>query len=95
MLVKELNKWDLQREFIAYDRDYYSLEGYEAIVNMFEELGSTQDLDVIGICGDFNESDEDEIRSDYSISEDEEVMDYLNENTYAIELSDSILYQVF
>ena len=81
MLYKSLNKYELQNEFIAYDRDYFSLEGYEAILEMFEDLGNDSELDVIAICCDFSEDDEEDIRNDYNIPEDEEVEDYLNDNT--------------
>ena len=96
MIIKTLDKYDLQKEFSSYDRDYYSLEGYEAMINLFEETDTNFELDVIALCGDFNEEDEETIRNNYSINEDEEVIEYLNNNTYAIELDNgSIFYQVF
>ena len=101
MLYKTLDKWDLQKEFKSYDRDYYSLDGYQAILDLFEEIGDSQELDVIAICCDFNEAEIDEIRSDYYLSiddyeDDEEVMDYLSNNTWAIQLdSGAVLYQNF
>ena len=91
---------ELQREFISYDRDYYTLEGYEEIINYFNDFDV--ELDVIAICGDFNEESIDDIISNYLIEinkEDnkfEEVMDYLNNNTYAVETVDNnILYITF
>ena len=110
-LVKELDKYDLQNEFKAYDRDYFSLDGYQALLDLFEECdcGRNTNLDVIAICCDFTEADPADIVSDYEnidrIAEcrDEdgdidlsELMDALNYYTYAVELDNgSILYQDF
>ena len=101
MLYKTLDKYSLREEFISYDRDYFSLDGYQAILDLFEELDSNQELDVIAICCDFTEESIEDIRSNYGLSEEEyedieEVMDYLNYRTYAIELDNgNILYQSF
>ena len=102
MLVKELDKYDLQNEFKAYDRDYFSLEGYQALLDLFEETdcGRTTDLDVIAICCDFNEYEPLDIVREYSnidsiaSCEDEEtgdidvseLMEALNYYTWAVEL---------
>ena len=96
MLYKTMNKYELKNEFIAYDRDYFSLEGYEAILEMFEDLGNDSELDVIAICCEFSEDDEEDIRNDYNIPEDEEVEDYLNDNTSVCKLDNgNFLYQQF
>lgn len=111
MLVKELDKYDLQREFQNYDRDYYSLEGYQALLDLFEECdcGKPTDLDVIAICCDFNEEDPEDVISSYDnidriaecMDEDGDVdvdnlMDALNYYTIAILLDNgNILYQCF
>ena len=97
MIIKTIETArELQEEFIAYNRDYYSLEGYEAIIEYFDSIGENWELDVIAICGDFNEESEEYIRDCYNIDEDIEVMDYLQDNTYAVETVDNnILYIVF
>ena len=96
MLYKTMNKYELKNEFIAYDRDYFSLEGYEAILEMFEDLGNDSELDVVAICCEFSEDDEEDIRNDYNIPEDEEVEDYLNDNTLVYKLDNgNFLYQQF
>lgn len=110
-LVKVLDKYDLQREFQEYGRDYFSLEGYQALLDLFEECdcGKNTDLDVIAICCEFTEADPEDILNDYSNidkiaecrDEDGEIdldalMDALNYYTYAVELDNgSILYQDF
>ena len=68
-LVKVLDKYDLQREFREYDRDYFSLEGYQYLLDLFEECdcGQNTDLDVIAICCDFTEcADELSLWEDYN-----------------------------
>lgn len=110
-LVKMLDKYDLQREFKEYDRDYFSLDGYQALLDLFEECdcGHNTDLDVIAICCDFDESEPSDIIDNYSNidriaecqDEDGEIdiddlMDALNYYTYAVLLDNGcILYQCF
>lgn len=110
-LVKELDKYDLQREFQAYDRDYFSLEGYQALLDLFEECdcGRNTNLDVIAICCEFSEDDAGSIEDQYdnieeiAACQDEDgeidedaLMDALNYYTIAIKLDNgNILYQQF
>lgn len=110
MLVKTFNEYELQAEFKRFDRDYYSLDGYRAILDLFEECDNgTTELDVIAICCDFNEDEPSDIIDNYSntldtdsiINEDSNIdidalMDELNYYTWAVLLNNgSILYQCF
>jgi len=103
MLVIKLDAVDqLRNEFVECDRDYYSHEGYQAILDYFNELEEDVELDVIGICCDFNEVTFEEFINDYSleITEDETqeeiIIDYLDNNAgfYQI-LDDTIIYTAF
>ena len=96
MLVNTISTaQELQREFKSYDRDYYSYEGYEAILSFYEDLGSNTELDVIAICSDFNESTKEEILRDYCI-EDSEFDRYMNDNTWIQDLDNGFyLYMAF
>lgn len=110
-LVKVLDKYDLQREFQAMGRDYFSLEGYQALLDLFDECdcGRNTDLDVIAICCEFTEDDPETIFEEYenlddiaeSKDEDDEIdldklLDALNYHTIAILLDNGhILYQDF
>ena len=110
-LVKVSDKYDLQAEFKAMDRDYFSLEGYQALLDLFEECdcGRNTDLDVIAICCDFEEEDAGYIQDQYDNipeiadcqDEDGEIdedalLDALNYYTWAVKLDNgSILYQQF
>ena len=44
-----------KRLFERYDRDYYSIEGIEAIIDYYHEIDDNVEFDVIAICCDFNE----------------------------------------
>lgn len=110
-LVKTLDKYDLQKEFQACDRDYYSLDGYQALLDLFEECdcGKNTDLDVIAICCDFTEDDAPSIidtyenldriaecRTEDGLIDMDALMDALNYYTYAVRLDNGfILYQDF
>jgi hypothetical protein len=103
MLYNSINTAEqLQREFISYNRDYYSYEACDAIIDYFDELGENVELDIIGLCGEFNEDTLDEIIGNYNIeiedeeNKEEEVMAYLQDNTWAVKtIDDKILYTVF
>ncbi len=111
MLVKMMDKFDMQKEFKKLDRDYFSLDGYQAILDFFEECdcGKATDLDVIAICCDFSENPIEDIYDNYSnidrIAEtkndngdiDENAfMDALKFHTWAIRLDNgNVLYMQF
>ena len=107
MLVKKIyDATDLQQEFISMNRDYYSYEGYEALIELFEECSpeAPQELDVIAICCEFTEATPEDIASDYSFSYDpeatedfnEQLIDFINYYSWGVELSNgNILYQNF
>ena len=93
----------LSREFAAHNRDYYSCEGYEALIELFD--GDNVELDVVAICCDFHEEDFKTIarenRIDLSECEDEAerieaVADYLSRETWARSTTPGcFIYQVF
>ena len=93
----------LRAEFVACDRDYYSYQGYEAMIDLFDD--NDAELDVIGFCGDFNEEDFMEIAENYRVdlsgcSDDAEKMatveEYLNNNTWAQATTHGhFIYQAF
>jgi hypothetical protein len=79
-------------------KDNFSHEALCALFDYYENWGDDIELDVVAIACDWNELTIDEIISEYDVEEDataEELLDYLNDQTYAIQLSDSIVFQVF
>jgi hypothetical protein len=81
---------------------------YDYIESYEQDSGEEIELDIVAICCEWAESDVSQIASDYDIDlldsedndtlEDEEkmelVMDYLNDNTQAIELSNGCVVYV-
>lgn len=108
-LVKTFDEYSLQKEFINMNRDYYTLEGYRAILEYFEQCGGNTELDVIAICGDFNEESIEDIYDNYSHLEkfdnvkdsdgdinESDFMEALNYYTYATKLNNgNVLYIAF
>ena len=71
MLVKKIyDAEDLKEEFKAMNRDYYSLEGYQAIIDMFEETEEPTELDVIAIACEFAEETPEEVSENYGYTFD-------------------------
>ena len=107
-LVKTFTNYELQTEFAKLDRDYFSLEGYQALLELFDEFENNTELDVIAICCEFNEMLPDDIISEYEnidmINDSKTsdgidtnaLLDALNYYTYAVLLDNgNILYQAF
>lgn len=96
---------ELRDYFIRYDRDYYSYEAYEAMIEMFEESGNDFELDVIALCCDYNEDTFEEFITNYSldINEDmneeeikKEIINYLDYNAGYYQIFDNrVFYQIF
>lgn len=55
----------LQRAFKAYDRNYFTPSGYEALLRYYDSVDENTELDVIEVCGRFTEYDDDELINDY------------------------------
>ena len=104
-LVKTFDANDLKEEFRAWERDYFSYEACEAMIQLFEDCdcGTNTELDIVALCCDFNEEDWEDIKENYSNHDDiaecetiEELLDALNYYTWAIQTTDNqILYQCF
>ena len=80
-------------------KNNFSYNGLTALYDYFEELendiGQTIEFDLVGIAGEYSELTIDELRANYSISKDIDVIKYLQENTIVIEIenSDSVIIQ--
>ena len=88
--------------------DQFSYQALRVLFDFLEELesdtGTESELDVIGLCCDFNEDTWQDIAENYSIALDAMndddgqmlVLDYLNENTMVAGTTDgSIVYSAF
>jgi len=108
-MKQTINLYDFRRAFETSRPDNFSYEGLEVLFESLEQLqddtGQEMELDVIALCCDFSESTRYEIIENYDIKttadneedEIEEVLEYLNDNTFvAGTTSDgSIIYQEF
>jgi hypothetical protein len=101
---------EFRNQFIAYNRDNFSCQGYELLFDYFEDCDPDMVLDVISICCDFTEEDAADIARNYSIdlahldAEDEDyeeqcteaVREYLEHNTTIVgETATGFVYVVF
>ena len=73
--------------------DNFSYNGLTALYDYFEELEAgidqTIEFDLIAIACEYSELTIDELRDNYSIDKDIDVIEYLQENTIVIEIEDS------
>lgn len=75
------NAFQLRAMFKKFDRDNYSWETYKGLFDYFEEIPENFKLDVIGLCCDLCEESEENIRKAYDLADDENVEDFLWDNT--------------
>jgi len=77
----------------------FSYSGLTALYDYFseleDELGESIEFDYISIVGEYSELTIDELRDNYFIDKDIDVIEYLQENTIVIEIenSDSVIIQ--
>ena len=102
-----LNGNDLRKEFVDYNRDYYSLDGYEALLNFYDEIDENIEVDIISICGecteysDYATCDIDDMIGDYGyiytkeeyLSDNDITPEEFNQKDYISELINRIEYR--
>jgi hypothetical protein len=81
-------------------REQFSYSGLRALFDYLEEYeqdtGTEIELDVIGLCCDYVELDEQEAREQYSIPDDEEWQEFLRNETTVIDVdSDRVIIQQY
>ena len=71
----------------------FSYNGLTALYDYFEELEAgidqTIEFDLVGIAGEYSELTIDELRDNYFINKDIDVIKYSQENTIVIEIENS------
>ena len=94
MIIKTISTLGQFRDaFVSSGRkDQFSCDALGLLFSYFDDIEEPVELDVIGICCDFRESDAEEIRSDYDLSAGDDVGEYLNENTCVIGQTDDGAY---
>ena len=85
---------NFRNTFLTSDyKNNFSYDGLTALYDYFEELEAgidqTIEFDYISIACEYSELTIDELRDNYSIDIDIDVIEYLQENTIVIEIEDS------
>ena len=91
---------NFRNTFLASDyKNNFSYDGLTALYDYFseleDELNESIEFDLIAIAGEYSELTIEELRDNYSIDIDIDVIEYLQENTIVIEIenSDSVIIQ--
>lgn len=97
-MVQTINSaYALQEIFKDWDRDYYSIEAYETMLEFYDSIDANMELDVIGICGEWTEYTAEDLYNDYGnycYSYDEKEQLQMVENKEYEELAEDILLQL-
>lgn len=97
-MVQTINSaYALQEIFKDWNRDYYTIEGYETILQFYDSIDENMRLDVIGICGEWTEYTAEDLYNDYEnycYSYDEEEQLQMVANEEYKELVKDILLQL-
>lgn len=97
-MVQTINSaYALQEIFKDWDRDYYSIEAYETMLEFYDSIDVNMELDVITICGEWTEYTAEDLYNDYGnycYSYDEEEQLRMVENEEFEELAEDILQQL-
>lgn len=86
----------LQDEFRAYDRDYYTPEGYDALLAYYDKIDPDMELDVIAICCDCTEYGDgaacstSDMISDYGYLINDDIEDDIPREDYINNLVDAL-----
>ena len=85
---------NFRNTFLASDyKNNFSYDGLTALYDYFEELeadlGESIEFDLIAIACEYSELTIDELRDNYSVDKDIDVIEYLQENTIVIEIENS------
>jgi predicted ArsR family transcriptional regulator len=96
-MKQTINLYDFRRAFESIRPDNFSYEGLEVLFDSFEQLeqdtGNDMELDVIGVCCEFQESTVDEVIDGYmdqmsdAVSDEDKteiVTEYLHDNTFFV-----------
>lgn len=97
MLQTINSAYALQEIFKDWDRDYYTIEAYETILEFYDSIDTNIELDVIGICEEWTEYAAEDLYNDYKnycYSYDEKEQLQMVENEECKELAEDILQQL-
>lgn len=97
-MVQTINSaYALQKIFKDWNRDYYTIEAYETILEFYDSIDTNRELDVVEICGEWTEYTAENLYNDYGnycYSYDEKEQLQMVENKEYEELAEDILQQL-
>ena len=91
-MYTEINEFTFRDAFLANDqyKNNFSYDGLTVLYDYFSELeestGEHIEFDLVAICCEYSEMTHAEIKLNYNI--EEELLEYLQENTQVIEVDD-------
>ena len=93
-MYTSVTKDNFRNTFLMSDyKNKFSYKGLTALYDYFEELeddiGQTIEFDLIAIACEYSELTIDELRDNYFIDKNIDVIEYLQEHTQVIEIEDS------
>ena len=95
-----VTEYSFRDTFLTSDyKNNFSYDGLTALYDYFSELeadlGEPIEFDLVAIACEYSELTIDELRDNYSVDKDIDVIEYLQENTIVIEIenSDSVIIQ--
>ena len=99
-MYTRVTEGNFRNTFLTSDyKNNFSYDGLTALYDYFseleDELNESIEFDLIAIAGEYSELTIDELRDNYFIDKDIDVIEYLQENTIVIEIenSDSVIIQ--
>lgn len=93
MIYQEISQYGFENAFYssAY-KDNFSPEALNELFNYYDSIGENIELDIVAVCCEWTEQDEETTLKDYDIDNISELEDM----TYVIKLDNgNILYQCF
>lgn len=86
MIYQTINFADFREAFRRFGRQNQFSEQclhilFDYLEQLSQEVGEDWELDVIGLCCDFVEMSESEVRENYTLDHDDDVEEYLQDNT--------------
>ena len=88
MIIQTVNFSMFRDAFQAVRPDNFNYDGQRALFDYLEELGESVELDVIALCCDWQQMTLEEAQKQYNIPEDENVIEWLEDNTTVIRVYD-------
>ena len=93
-MYTRVTEGNFRNTFLTSDyKNNFSYDGLTALYNYFEELedelNESIEFDYISIAGEYSELSIKELRDNYSLDKDINVIEYLQERTQVIEIEDS------